>query len=106
MASNRVICHCKNVDYITIRKAMIAGARTLDEIKEMTGAATGCGKCAGEIEKILASVCGCKNVSLEDVVNAVKNGADTVEKVGEETGAGTCCGRCKPLIQNVIDIKR
>lgn len=106
MAGNRVICHCKNVDYITIRKAMIAGARTLDEIKEMTGASTVCGRCSGEIEKILASVCGCKNVSLEDAVNAVKNGADTVEKVGEETGAGTCCGRCKPLIQNVIDIKR
>ena len=106
MAGNRVICHCKNVDYITIRKAMIAGARTLEEIKEMTGAATGCGRCAGEVEKILASVCGCKNVSLEDVVNSVKNGAETVERVGEETGAGTCCGRCKSLIQNVIDIKR
>ncbi len=106
MAGNRVICHCKNVDYITIRKAMIAGARTLEEIKEMTGAATGCGRCAGEVEKILASVCGCKNVSLEDVVNSVKNGAETVERVGEETGAGTCCGRCKALIQNVIDIKR
>lgn len=106
MAGNRLICHCRNVDYITIRKAMIAGARTLEEIKEMTGAATGCGRCAGEVEKILASVCGCKNVSLEDVVNSVKNGAETVERVGEETGAGTCCGRCKALIQNVIDIKR
>ena len=106
MAGNRIVCHCKNVDYITIRKAMIAGARTLDEIKEMTGAATGCGRCAGEIEKILASVCGCKGVSLEDVVNAVKNGEDTTEKVAEITGAGSACGRCKALVQNVIDIKR
>ncbi|MEG0295114.1 MAG: (2Fe-2S)-binding protein [Clostridium sp.] len=106
MAANRVICHCMDVDYITIRKAMIAGARTLEEIKEMTGAATGCGRCAGEIEKILASVCGCKNVSLEDVVNAVKNGADTAEKVGEITGAGVACGRCKALVNNVIELKR
>lgn len=106
MAGNRVICHCKNVDYITIRKAMIQGERTLDEIKAMTGAATGCGKCAEEIEKILASVCGCKNVSLEEVVSAVKNGADTVDKVGEITGAGTDCERCKALVQNVIDLKR
>ena len=106
MVGNRVICHCKNVDYITIRKAMIQGARTLDEIKAMTGAATGCGKCAEEIEKILASVCGCKNVSLEEVVSAVKNGADTVDKVGEITGAGTDCERCKALVQNVIDLKR
>ena len=103
---NVIICNCKQVSYIDIRKAMINGARTVEEIKEMTGAATGCGRCVGEIEKILSSVCGCKGVSLEDVVKAVKNGADTVEKVGEETGAGTCCGRCKGLIQNVIDIKR
>lgn len=106
MAGDRIICKCKNVSYIDIRKAMIAGARTLDEIKEMTGAGTGCGYCCSEIEKILASVCGCKNVSLEDVVNAVKNGADTAEKVGEVTGAGTACGRCKALINNVIEIKR
>lgn len=106
MAGDRIICRCKNVSYIDIRKAMIAGARTVDEIKEMTGAGTGCGACCSEIEKILASVCGCKNVSLEDVVNAVKNGADTAEKVGEATGAGTACGRCKALINNVIEIKR
>ena len=35
MAGNRVICHCKNVDYLAIRKAMVAGARTLDEIKDI-----------------------------------------------------------------------
>ncbi|MFR5264760.1 (2Fe-2S)-binding protein [Clostridium sp.] len=106
MAANKVICHCKNVDYITIRKAMIEGARTVEEIQEKTGAGTGCGSCIGEIEKILASVCGCKNVSLQEVVDAVNNGADTVEKVGEVTGAGTGCGRCKALIENVIEIKR
>ncbi|MBP3889281.1 MAG: (2Fe-2S)-binding protein [Cellulosilyticum sp.] len=106
MAGNKMICMCKQVDYITIRKAMVEGARTVEEIKEMTGAGTGCGRCIGEIEAILASVCGCKQTSLADVVEAVKNGADTVEKVGEVTGAGTACGRCKGLIQNVIDQKR
>ena len=106
MAGNRIICHCRQVDYITIRKAMIEGARTVEEIQNITGAGTACGRCIGEIEKILASVCGCKGTSLEAVVNAVNDGADTVEKVGEVTGAGTCCGRCKPLVQNVIDLKR
>ncbi|MGL6174541.1 MAG: (2Fe-2S)-binding protein [Cellulosilyticaceae bacterium] len=106
MAGNKMICHCKQVDYITIRKAMIAGARTVQEIKEMTGAGTACGRCVPEIEKILASVCGCHGVSLEAVVNAVKDGADTVEKVAEQTKAGSACGRCKALVQNVIDQKR
>lgn len=106
MGANRVICHCMNVDYLAIRKAMIAGARTVEEVQDMTGAGTVCGGCIGEIEKILASVCGCTNVSLEEVVGAVKNGADTVEKVGEITKAGTVCGRCKALIENVIELKR
>lgn len=45
MAGDKIICHCKQVSYIDIRKAMIAGARTVQEIKDMTGAATGCGRC-------------------------------------------------------------
>ena len=114
MAKNRVICSKNNVDYITIRKAMIAGARTVDELAKMTDVCTECEGCKSEIEPILSSVCGCKKVSLEAVVNAVKNGADTVEKVGEVTGAGTGvneetgepCGRCKGLIQNIIDLGR
>ena len=106
MAGNKIICHCKNVSYLDIRMAMIDGARTLEEIKEKTGAATGCGRCAGAIEEILASVCGCYKVSLEEVVNAVNNGCDTVEKVAQVTKAGSACGRCKALVQNVIDLKR
>ena len=106
MAGNRMICHCRQVDYLAIRKAMVNGARTIDEIKEMTGAGTGCGRCIPAIEEILASVCGCKGTSLQSVVDAVENGADTVEKVGEVTGAGTACGRCKGLVQNIIDLKR
>lgn len=106
MEGNKTICFCKNVSYIDIKKAMVQGARTVDEVKEMTGAGTGCGRCVSEIEKILSSVCVCKGVSLETVVNAVKDGSDTIDKVAEVTGAGTGCGRCKDLVQNIIDTKR
>lgn len=106
MAKDKIICHCKQVSYVDIRKAMITGARTVEDIKQKTGAATGCGRCQDEIEKILASVCGCKGVTIEEVVNAVKNGAETTDAVAEITGAGSACGRCKALVQNVIDIKR
>lgn len=102
MAANTIICKCKNVDYITIRMAMVKGARTLKEIQEATGAGTGCGGCIPEIEKILASVCGCKGTSLKAVVDAVKAGADTTDKVAEITGAGSDCGRCKILVQDII----
>lgn len=103
---NRIVCHCKQVSYGDIRKAMVGGARTIEEIQEITGAGTGCGNCIKDIKKILALACGCKMVSMEAVVHAVKDGADTVEKVGEVTGAGTDCGKCKALIQNIIDTKK
>lgn len=114
MANNRMICTKNNVDYITIRKAMTSGARSIDDLVEHAGVCTECEGCKSELEPILSSVCGCKKVSLEAVVNAVKNGADTVEKVGEITGAGTgineetgeACGKCKGLIQNIIDLGR
>ncbi len=114
MAKNKVICTKNNVDYSSIRKAMSADARTVDELIESAGVCGECEGCKSELDGILSSVCGCKNVSLEAVVNAIKNGADTVDKVGEVTGAGTGvdeetgeeCGRCKILIQNVIDLGR
>lgn len=114
MAKNRVICTKNNVDYLSIRKSMTAGARSIDELVELAGVCSECSGCKSELEGILSSVCGCKEVSLETVINAVKNGADTVEKVGDVTGAGTGvdevtgeeCGKCKVLIQNIIDIGR
>ena len=114
MAKNRVICTNNNIDYLSIRKAITSGARTIEELVELVGVCTECEGCKSDLNAILSSVCGCKKVSLETVVNAVKNGADTVEKVGEITGAGTGvdevtgeeCGKCKGLIQNIIDLGR
>lgn len=108
MAGNRVICTTNNVDYISIRKAMISGVRTEEELAETTGVCTECEGCKDNLHNILSSVCGCKQVSLEAVVDAVKKGANTVDKVGEVTGAGTGegCGRCKGLIQNIVDLGR
>jgi len=103
---NRIICHCKQVSYGDIRKAMLAGARTVEDIQEITGAGTECGNCIEDIKKIVSLACSCKMVTMETVVDAVKDGADTVEKIGELTGAGTDCGNCKLLLQKMIDTKR
>ena len=103
---NKIICQCKQVSYGDIRIAMSKGARTIDDIKELTKAGTGCGGCIKDIEEILATACGCKMVSMESVLDAVKNGANTVDLVTEKTGAGIGCGKCKLLIQNIIDTKK
>ena len=107
MAENKIICNCMNVDYMTIRMAMVNNtARTVEEIQELTGAGTGCGGCIPDIEEILASVCGCVGTSLDEVVDAVEEGAETAEAVGDKTRAGTACGRCNVLIENIIENKR
>lgn len=108
MAEDRIICNTNKVHYSTIRKAMIQGARAMDEIKEMAGVCNTCEGCEAELEGILSSVCGCKEVSIKTVLDAVKGGADTVEKVGIITKAGTeeDCGKCQALIQNIIDLGR
>lgn len=108
MAEDRIICTTNNVYYSTTRKAMVQGARTIDEMIEMAGVCNACEGCKANLKGILSSVCGCLEVSLKDVVDAVKNGADTVEKVGVITKAGTGedCGRCQALIQNIIELGR
>lgn len=108
MAANRVICTKNNVEYITIRKAMIQGVRTREELSNMTGTCNECEGCQASIDGILASICGCKHVMLQEVVDVVIAGAKTVDEVAALTGAGTGedCGRCKALIQNVIDLGR
>jgi bacterioferritin-associated ferredoxin len=108
MAGNRVICITNNVDYLAIRKAMITGVRTKEELVLATGICTTCEGCKSEVEGILSSVCGCKEVSLQQVIDVVNNGAKTVDEIGKLTGAGTGedCGKCKSLIQNIIDLGR
>ena len=104
MADNHIVCTSNQVDYITIRKAMCTGARTIEDLKKMLNVCTTCEGCKNELNQILSTVCGCKSVSMKEVLEAVSNGAKTVDQVSEITGAGTGvdCGRCKVLIENIL----
>lgn len=92
--------------YLIVRKSQGQGARTIEELKNMSDIVIENDEELKEIEALLKNACKCKNVSIEEVLNAVKNGADTVEKVVETTKAGSACGRCKTIITNVIENKR
>lgn len=50
---NRVICACQDIDVEAIKKAVEAGAETVDDIMEATGAGTICGACIDEIAEVL-----------------------------------------------------
>ena len=50
---SRVLCQCLNVTEAEIKRAIRAGARTVDEIAVRCEAGTGCGSCRGGIEVLL-----------------------------------------------------
>ena len=49
-----IICICKAIGERTLREAIRAGARSVDELAHATGAATDCGTCAEHLTEILA----------------------------------------------------
>lgn len=51
--AGKTICYCLNVNEDEIKEAISEGAKTLDDIKEATGAGTACGACTKRIEKVL-----------------------------------------------------
>jgi NAD(P)H-nitrite reductase large subunit len=92
--------------YLQVRKAQAQGARTIEELKEISDIVIENEEELKDVEALIKNACKCKNVSIDTIVEAVKNGADTVEKVGEVTKAGTGCGRCKSIISNIIENKK
>lgn len=53
MAGDRVICQTNQINYSTIRKAMIQGARSVDEIIDMAGVCNTCQGCQALIQNII-----------------------------------------------------
>ncbi|MGL6120715.1 MAG: (2Fe-2S)-binding protein [Fusobacteriaceae bacterium] len=53
MIQDKIICKCKKVKYGEIKKANKEGATTFEEIKEKTGAGSGCGRCKATIEALI-----------------------------------------------------
>ncbi|MGL4383155.1 MAG: (2Fe-2S)-binding protein [Bacilli bacterium] len=103
MKMDNTICHCFQVDYITIRKAMAGGARSVKDIIDLTGAGSACGGCQNKIEEILTSACTCNSVSIEQVKQAIDEGANTVSEITAKTSAGGGCTRCHTLLNNIIE---
>lgn len=62
--SEKIVCHCFNVSEETIIKAIRANhLKTVDDVTHFTKAGGGCGRCKGEIQKILDKVNGVNEAS-------------------------------------------
>jgi NAD(P)H-nitrite reductase large subunit len=103
---SQVVCGCRKVTDLDIKKAIKNGANSFEEVQAATKVGTGCGNCV-EGNKVLVNelllkkkiaenqiVCGCMKVTAKDIVNAIKNGAKSFEEVQTVTKVGTGCGNC------------
>lgn len=62
--AEKIVCHCFNVSEETIIKAIRANhLKTVDDVTHFTKAGGGCGRCKGEIQKILDKVNGANEAS-------------------------------------------
>ncbi len=53
MDMEKVVCYCMGVTNGAIRDAVYAGAKTLAEVQEATGASTVCGACMENVQHLV-----------------------------------------------------
>lgn len=56
MNLNKVVCNCLNVTNGMIKDSIDAGASTLKEVQEATGAGTVCGACLENVQHLVDSL--------------------------------------------------
>lgn len=53
MNLNKVVCYCSKVTSGMIKDAIDAGASTLEEVQDATGAGTVCGACQDDVQHLV-----------------------------------------------------
>lgn len=53
MNLDKIVCNCVNVTSGMIKDAVDNGARTLEEVQNITGAGTVCGSCIEDIQRLV-----------------------------------------------------
>lgn len=53
MNLDKVVCNCMNITNGMIKDAVAAGAKTLEDVQEQTGASTVCGACLDDVERLV-----------------------------------------------------
>lgn len=50
---NDIVCHCRQIDRLTLEQTIQQGAKSLDTISRLTGAGSECGCCQVYIKELL-----------------------------------------------------
>lgn len=56
MKDDKIVCSCMNVTVGDIRRAIKDGARSFEEVSDMTGASTVCGRCREYAENVFSAI--------------------------------------------------
>ncbi len=103
---NKVVCGCYNVSENDIKNAINNGAKSFQEVQDVTNVGTGCGGCTDFVNALVSDlllqkkidenqmVCGCLKVKAQDVVDAINDGAKSFDQVQTVTRIATGCGKC------------
>lgn len=58
MDYDKIVCNCMGVTNGMIKEAVDAGAKTVDEVQDATGAGTVCGACLEDIQHLVDEFAG------------------------------------------------
>lgn len=53
MNLDKVVCHCMGITNGMIKDVVKAGAKTLEDVQEQTGASTVCGACLEDVQRLV-----------------------------------------------------
>ena len=53
MNLDKVVCNCLNITNGDIKNAVYSGASTLEDVQEITDAASICGACADDVQRLV-----------------------------------------------------
>lgn len=56
MNLDEIVCNCMSVTKGMIKEAVEAGAKTLEEVQEATGAGTVCGACLDDVKQLVETL--------------------------------------------------
>ena len=80
--AEKIVCHCFNVSEETIIKAIRANhLKTVEDVTHFTKAGGGCGRCKGEIQKILDKVNGANAAANEPKTFAQMTLVEKIRKI-------------------------
>jgi nitrite reductase (NADH) large subunit len=115
LPASATVCSCYNVTKGNICSAIEAGCTTIDDLKQQTQAAAGCGGCVPLVKSVLNSELGkqgyevntdlCEHFAYtrQDLFNLIRvKQIKTFTELLAEHGKGLGCEICKPTVASIL----